>query len=86
MKYWLKLKTEDAIRAHATVDAPDLEAALIGGCNALDLSKPVLCDKHRAEMERFARTVFYADDFVDSVSFDTLEIEIITRRKNHKQK
>jgi hypothetical protein len=81
MKYWVKLKTEDIIRQHITVEADDLVSALVAACNALDLSKPVVCEKHHAEMERFSRTVFYPDDFVDSVNFDTLEIEIITRRK-----
>ncbi len=81
MKYWVKLKTEDIIRTHITVDAPDLVGALVEGCNALDLSKPVLCEKHHSEMKRFSRTLFYPDDFVDSVPFDALEVELITRRK-----
>jgi len=81
MKYWVKLKTEDIIRQHITVDAADLASALVAACNTLDLSKPVICEKHLSEIERFSRTVFYPDDFVDSVAFDTFEIEIITRRK-----
>ena len=81
MKYWVKLKTEDIIRQHITVEANDLNAALVAALGALDLSKPVVCEKHHAEIGRFSRTVFYPDDFVDSVSFDTLEIEIITKRK-----
>ena len=81
MKYWVKLKSEDMLLQHITVDAADLSAALVSACNVLDLSKPMIYDKHRNEMERFSRTVFYPDDFVDSVHFDTMEIEIITRRK-----
>ena len=81
MKYWVKLKAEDIIMQHTTVDAADLSAALVSACSVLDLSKPMVYDKHRTEMERFSRTVFYPDDFVDSVHFNTMEIEIITRRK-----
>jgi len=83
MKYWVKLKTEDIIRQHITVEALDLNAALVTALGTLDLSKPIVCEKHFAELERFSRTVFYPDDFVDAVDFDTLEIEIITRRKKH---
>lgn len=81
MKYWAKLKKEDIISQHTTVDAADFSAALIAACNAFDLSKPVICEKHNAEIVRFSRTVFYPDDFVDTVNFDTLEIEIISKKK-----
>ena len=81
MKFWIKLKKEDVIIQHITVDAADLPAALVSACNTLDLSKPMVYEKHKNEMERFYRTVFYPDDFVDSVHFDTMEIEIITKRK-----
>ena len=83
MKYWVKLKQEDIILQHTTVEAPDFAGALGAACSAFDLSKPIVCEKHKSEMERFSRTVFYPDDFVDSVSFDTMEIEIITRKKKH---
>jgi hypothetical protein len=83
MKYWAKLKTEDIIMQHTTVDAPDFDAALVAACGAFDLSRPMVCEKHRTEIVRFSRTVFYPDDFVDSVSFGTMEIEIITRKKKH---
>lgn len=81
MRYWAKLKTEDIILEHTIVEALDFNAALITACNAFDLSKPIVCEKHSAEMDNFLRTVFYADDFVDAVQFDTLEIEIITKKK-----
>lgn len=81
MKYWVKLKNADIISSHITVDAADLSAALVLACNTLDLSKPMVYDKHKSEIERFSRTIFYPDDFVDTVHFDTMEIEIITKRK-----
>ena len=81
MKYWAKLKIEDMIGSHTTVDAPDFAEALAAACSAFDLAKPVVCEKHKAEMARFSRTVFYPDDFVEAVCFDTMEIEIITRKK-----
>lgn len=44
-------------------------------CQLLDLSRPILMEKHRAEMEKFGRTVFKQADFVEPISFDALEIE-----------
>jgi hypothetical protein len=83
MKYWAKLKREDIIMQHVTVEGADFFAALTEACAALDLSKPVVCEKHRAEISKFARTVFYPDDFVEAVPFDTMEIEIITKKKKY---
>jgi hypothetical protein len=37
--------------------------------------------KHYAEIKNFRRTVFYPDDFIEPVSFDTLELEIIVKKK-----
>jgi len=84
MKFWGKLKIEDRIICHHTVDAPDFAHALVALCDHFDLSKPVVCAKHTAELGRFFRTVFYADDFVENVSFDTLEVEIISESKKRK--
>ncbi len=81
MRYWAKLKTEDVILEQTTAEAADFTAALITVCNAFDLSKPIVCEKHNAEVRNFSRTVFYPDDFLDAVHFDTLEIEIITKKK-----
>lgn len=81
MKYWAKLKAEDIILQHTTVEGADFNAALMAACAAFDLSRPVVCEKHKAEMQCFSRTVFYPDDFMDAVNFDTMEIEIISSRK-----
>lgn len=43
----------------------------------LDIPSPVLMGKHRRELDQFNRTRFFADDFLETVSFDCMEMEIL---------
>lgn len=47
---------------------------------ALDLSRPVILQKHIRELLSFSRTVFKPADFMESVSFDKFEIEIFPEK------
>ena len=62
--------TEDT-RTHKVFNAIDKI------CSEFDLGKPIWLDKNIAEFKRFAKTRFYADNFVESIDFDFLEIHII---------
>ena len=42
-----------------------------------DLSKPIWLDVTIAEFKKHAKARFYQDNFVDSIDFDYLEIQII---------
>ena len=46
-------------------------------CYAFDLSKPIWLDATIAEFKRHAKARFYQDNFVDSIEFDYLEIQVI---------
>ncbi len=81
MKFWGKLKTEDRILKDILVSADGLKAAVAAICDEFDLSKPIILDKHLNETASFCRTVFYPDDFVESVFFDSFEIEKIATKK-----
>jgi len=85
VRYWGKIKTEDRIIRDVTLNESDFVHAVAAVCDSLDLSKPIICAKHHAEMKSFSRTVFYPDDFVESVQFDTLEIEAIGRNKRNEK-
>lgn len=52
-------------------------AAVDDICYDFDLSKPIWLDKNIAEFKRLDKTRFYADNFVDSIDFDFLEIHVI---------
>ena len=45
--------------------------------NEFDLSKPIWLDVTIAEFKKHAKARFYQDNFVDSIDFDYLEIQII---------
>lgn len=81
MRYWGKIKIEDRMKRDTVTEATDFVSALSAVCDAFDLSKPIICAKHHAEIKSFSRTVFFPDDFVESVDFDTLEIEVIGKKK-----
>lgn len=51
-------------------------------CQALDLSRPVVLEKHMHELDRFSHTVFRASDFMEPIAFDRFEIEIFPEKKH----
>ena len=42
-----------------------------------------MLDKHVRELERFGRTAFLPNDFMESVSFDRFEIELFPEKKKN---
>ncbi len=46
-------------------------------CIAFDLSEPIWLDKNIAEFKRVDKTRFYADNFIEAIDFDFLEIHVI---------
>lgn len=46
-------------------------------CYAFDLGKPIWLDSNISEFKRHAKTRFYQDNFVEHISFDFLEIQMI---------
>ena len=51
--------------------------ALDAICYEFDLSKPIWLDSTISDFKRHAKARFYQDNFVDSIDFDYLEIQII---------
>lgn len=46
-------------------------------CYRFDLSKPIWLDKNITEFKRMSKTRFNSDNFIEPISFDFLEIQII---------
>lgn len=46
-------------------------------CNEFDLQRPMLLPKNQRELEKLGLTSFNQDNFIETIYFDTLEIEII---------
>ena len=51
--------------------------ALDAICYEFDLSKPIWLDSNIEEFKKRDKTRFHQDNFVDSIDFDYLEIQII---------
>lgn len=51
--------------------------ALDAVCYEFDLSKPIWLESTVKDFKKHARARFYQDNFVDSIDFDYLEIQII---------
>lgn len=46
-------------------------------CLQFDLSKPIWLDKTITDFKKHSKARFYADNFIESVNFDYLEIHVI---------
>lgn len=52
-------------------------SALEKVCYAFDLGKPIWLDKNIADFKKLAKTRFTSDNFIETIDFDYLEIQII---------
>lgn len=62
---------ENDTRTHKVFDA--IEKI----CYEFDLSKPIWLDSTVEEFRRHSKVRFHQDNFIDSINFDYLEIQII---------
>ena len=62
---------EDKSRTKKVFDAVDEV------CYEFDLSRPVWLEKNINEFKRRDKTRFYKDNFIESVEFDFIEIQVI---------
>ena len=52
-------------------------AAVEDICREFDLAKPIWLDKNVKEFKRLDRTTFSQDNFIESIPFDHMKIEVI---------
>ena len=87
MRFWAKTikdgqKQSEAIVALPVKKVTELGEALISDAlsrlaHELDLERPVLVGKHKRDLFTFSRAVFFPQDFIESVDFDRMTVEII---------
>ena len=78
-RLWIRLIRHHRIARQQTVDCPwgGQHEALREACHELDVPAPIWLNKNENEFEQFRRTAFTADSFVESVSFDRMEVEFL---------
>ena len=68
MKVWIRKRKNNKTLAQFTVELSQKEAS--------DLARPIIMNKHINELLSFGHTVFRADDFIEKIDFDRLEVEL----------
>ncbi len=78
-RLWIRLIRHHRIARQMTVDCAwgDERDALRKACHDLDVPAPIWLNKNENEFDQFRRTAFNADSFVESISFDRMEIEFL---------
>ena len=77
MKIWARVRKNNKTTEQDVVEIPQKDASEVEDlCSKLNLSRPVILDKHVNELLRFLHTVFRPDDFMEQVTFDRLEVEL----------
>lgn len=46
-------------------------------CYAFDLGKPIWLDSNISEFQKVSKTRFYQDNFIETIDFDYLELQVI---------
>lgn len=90
MQLWGKIIKHDRIQKQDEVDydlqsdwtEESLQEALVVLSRQMDLSRPVILRKHVEQMNRYGKTSFYQEDFVEPIYFKRLDIEWLGERNN----
>ena len=89
MKIWASLHNPHQIIRDVVVQQngtlpEDLEGwlpCLDSICQALDIPHPVMLTKHLQDLLKFSRTVFKSPDFMETVDFHHLVLEVLPEKK-----
>lgn len=83
---WTRVIIKNRIAAQVTLPMDGgLPEVMEESCRKLDIPKPIWLGKHEREYNRFERTSFLPEHFIEKVAFDRLEIERIDP-DNHRGK
>ena len=85
MRIWAKLWKEGHMLRDTVIENQDISlnrtkkvfAALDEICIEFDLGRPVWLDKNITEFQKHDRVRFGADSFMEDISFDYLEMQVI---------
>ena len=78
-RLWGRIIRDHRIAGSETVplEDGDLESALRELCRRFDIPRPLQLPKHDRDLTDFGRTAYTGEHFMESVSFEKLEIEIL---------
>lgn len=76
-----KILTDHVASHSGESDPAAIAECLQALCEKLDIPRPVVISKHERELLGFGFTRFLPSDFVERVSFDRFEVEILADNK-----
>lgn len=83
-KMWIKLFQDTHLIDDVTVERPEVDTrthkifgAIEDACIKFDLSKPIWLESNIKEFKRISKTRFSQDNFIEEISFDYMEIQIL---------
>ena len=76
-RLWCKLFDDSNHLLKDMVVENDDAATNHSACYAFDLSEPIWLDSNVAEFKRHSKVRFYQDNFIDSIDFSYMEIQVI---------
>jgi len=84
-RLWAKIWKDNHLEKDIVIENDDntlnrtrkIFAAIDSICYEFDLSKPIWLDATVREFQKHDKARFYQDNFVDSIEFDYLEIQVI---------
>ena len=76
---WVRLMHKPRIEKDITIDCSHeaWQEALETACKQLDVSRPLILNKHERDWEQFSQARFLKEHFVEDVPFDRMEVEFI---------
>ncbi|HHT87038.1 MAG TPA: hypothetical protein GXZ61_05175 [Clostridiales bacterium] len=89
MRIWCRIIVDQRKVKECTVDIPIQKRAEITGseemllkalseaAKLLDIERPLVSNKHTKEISEYGLTAFSPSDFMDSVGFDKMTVELI---------
>ena len=84
MKVWGRIRKDNKTLSECVIEILEKNAEDVADwaepvgeiCTKLDLSRPIILNKHVNDLLKFAHTFFKRADFMENVKFDRLEIEL----------
>ena len=91
MRLWGIIRKNHKITAQhivplSSANLEDIVDAMDQIAHKLDLARPMLLEKHEQELAVYGKTCFLPRDFVETVSLDRFEIEILFDEKAQKRR
>lgn len=84
---WVRLMKKNRIDRDITAPCSleTWQGALENACQKLDVPRPMILPRHERDWDQFSQARFLPDHFVESVSFDRMEVEFIDPDKKKKE-